>query len=487
MRKYLPLLVFILLFSSESSGNWQNSGGDLQHSGYSESQPVPLDLRWKYKIGGSDISAPVIDSGILFIGSDDDNLYAIDAISGKLNWKYHALGKVYTPTAKNGMVFAASFDNYIYAFDFSGNLGWKYNTGSSTATPPVAYNNILYGGFDRYIYSIYTINGSLKWKYTTGGRVESAPAISEGDLYAGSNDDYIYALDARNKDLKWRYKTFASVSSSPSVVNGVVYAGSKDNSIYAIDSSTGELKWNKKTNDWVISSAAVFENSVYIGSNDYMIYALNSDNGDVIWKFETSGLVDSSPIVTNDMVYAGSQDGTIYALDPAKGTLMDKYAVGSGIISLALSDNTLFATSKDGYVYAFGTPVPEPTTFSTVPSISTIPVIKINPIPSKVSSEKLTISGTAEDPSGILVVTVNGMDAGTTHWTATLNLSNGTNTITIVAVNVAGNIKTEQREVTFVPSAVTQETTPIRTPGFDVIFSIIGCILAICILKSNKK
>ena len=68
--------------------------------------------------------------GILFAGSDDNNLYAIDAVKGELKWQFPTLGKVYTPAAKNGMVFAASYDNNIYALDYNGNQKWKSNTGA---------------------------------------------------------------------------------------------------------------------------------------------------------------------------------------------------------------------------------------------------------------------------------------------------------------------------------------------------------------------
>src|SRR3990172_9165077 len=163
MHKYFPTIIFSLIFfifiSSISTGSWQNVGGDLQHSGYSDSSNVPLELLWKFKAGGSGISAPIVDRGAVFVGSDDNNLYAIDAATGKLKWQYTALGKVYTPAAKDGLVFAASFDNNIYALDSNGNLRWKTSTGSSMASPPIAYNNILYGGFDKYIYAIYVTNG----------------------------------------------------------------------------------------------------------------------------------------------------------------------------------------------------------------------------------------------------------------------------------------------------------------------------------------
>src|SRR5450759_1912489 len=83
------LIIFILIFGiSESSANWQNFGGDLQHSGYSESSPVPLELIWKYKVGSSDISSPIVDAGALYVGSDDNNLYAIDIMTGNLKWRY---------------------------------------------------------------------------------------------------------------------------------------------------------------------------------------------------------------------------------------------------------------------------------------------------------------------------------------------------------------------------------------------------------------
>ncbi len=483
----VSVLILIILFSFVSSGAWQNLGGDLQHSGYSEGPPVSLKLIWKTKVGNAGISAPIIDSGTLFAGSDDNNLYAMDIKSGKIKWTYPALGKVYTPAAKNGKVFAASFDNNIYALDYNGNLKWKYNTGGSIASPPIVYDNILYGGFDRNIYAIYIVNGSLKWKYPTGGWVESAPAISAGILYAGSDDNNLYALDADNKNLKWYYETGGSISSSPSIIRGVVYVGSGDKKIYAIDFTSGELKWNKETNDWIRSSPAVFENSVFIGSDDNMVYSFDADSGDIRWKFRTNGKVDSPPVLIKGIVYAGSGDGAVYALDMGNGTLIDKYDTGGGIISLALSDNMLFATSEDGYVYAFGVPISETTgAVPTIPIDTTPPELKINPIPLNVTSERLTISGTAEDPSGILVVTVNGINAGTTAWNATLTLSSGVNTITIVGVDKAGNVKTEHRTVTYTVRGVPGETPP-KIPGFNLSSMLAGFILAVFSMKFVRR
>jgi len=246
------------------------------------------------------------------------------------------------------------------------------------------------------------------------------------------------------------------------------------------------LKWREKTNDIVKSSPAVFQNIVYIGSNDNMIYALNKDNGDIIWNFKTNGWGDSQPIITKEVVYAGSNDGTIYALDREKGELVGSFQTGSGIISMAISDNMLYATSKDGHVYAFGKEAPEATITPKIVQDFILPELKINPIPLTVNnSETLTVSGTAKDSSGIIVVTVNGIEAGAEDWKATLTLSNGTNIISIRAVDKAGNIKTEVRMVKYI-APVIQETPTAQTPGFSIYLSSVSFIVIMILKKSIK-
>lgn len=472
------ICIYIVLFSSITHANWQNIGGDLEHTGHAQGPSIPFDLRWKYKVGVSEISAPVVDEGLLFIGSDNNKLYAFDANSGNLKWSYPTLGKVNTPTAKNGMVFASSYDNYIYALDHSGNLIWQYNTGNSISSPPVVYNNKLYGGFDRYVYSIYINNGSLNWKYRTGDIVESSPAIDQGIIYFGSNDNNIYALDAGNMDFKWKYTTRGGISSSPSLINGKLITGSRDFNVYALDIRDGNLKWNEMTNDMVTSSSAVFENSVYIGSNDNFFYSFDLDNGDVQWKFETNDRIESSPIVTDTAIYTGSRDGTIYALSK-RGDLINKYSIGSGIISIAISDNFLFVSSQDGYLYAFSTPIPQtPLSMPNDIPDSSPPEIKINPLPLNTTSEKIRISGIARDNVGVLVVTVNGINAGTINWNANVSLSEGINTIAVVAVDKAGNIGSEYRNITYIPEGHAK-----KNPGFNSIYSVAILLLILYIHK----
>ena len=56
-------------------------------------------------------------NGIVYVGSKDHKLYALNAATGKMLWSYTTRGSVDpSPAVVNGMVFEGSLDHNIYAF-----------------------------------------------------------------------------------------------------------------------------------------------------------------------------------------------------------------------------------------------------------------------------------------------------------------------------------------------------------------------------------
>ena len=356
-----------------SYADWPMYMHDPAHTGVvDEGVEPPLGLLWKHQIGQpigyyNDIiySSPTIFGGILYIGlsketltskSLDGYVFALDAKTGELKWKYKT-GEVPTsPAISGGFVYAGSKDEYVYALDaVTGELKWKYKTGGGVFSSPIVFGDVVYfGSSDDYIYALYAKTGELKWKYKTGGDVSSSPAISDGFVYVGSRDEYVYALDAETGELKWLYKTGDSVYSSPAVFGAVVYFGSYDDYIYALDAKTGELKWKYKTGAGISSSPAISGGFVYVGSRDEYVYALDAETGELKWLYKTGDSVYSSPAVFGAVVYFGSYDDYIYALDAKTGELKWKYKTDDSVISSpAISDSIVYVGSSDTTVYAF--------------------------------------------------------------------------------------------------------------------------------------
>jgi eukaryotic-like serine/threonine-protein kinase len=317
-------------------------------------------LLWHYQTGGSVQSSPEVAGGVVYIGSDDGYVYAINAGSGTVLWRYNINNNqnVSSATVANGVVYVNSYNGAVYALKAStGSLLWHYQTGNWIVDRPTVVNNVVYfGSGDNYLYALNASNGNLLWRYQTGYAVVTSPAVVNGVVYFGSWDSYVYALTASNGALLWRYQTGGYVESPPAVVNGVVYAGSSDNNIYALTASNGKLLWHYQTGGPVHSSPVIVGGVVYFGSYDTYAYALNASSGNLLWRYQTGGVIALGAAVASGVVYIGSNDGYLYALNASNGNLLWRYQTGANVHSTpAVANGVVYFGSGDDYVYALTT------------------------------------------------------------------------------------------------------------------------------------
>jgi parallel beta-helix repeat protein len=317
VNQLYPGLYYQDLYKSDL---WPMFHHDLTHTGYSASTgPTTNQTLWTYTTGNEVGSSPAVVGGVVYVGSYDHKVYALNATTGALIWNYTTGNLVESsPAVSGGVVFVGSDDGNLYAFDAAtGALKWNYTTGNYVESSPVISGGVVYvGSWDGNIYALDAGTGALEWNYTTAGNVGySSPAVVGGVVYVGSEDDegILYALDATTGALKWSYAT-GPVYSSPAVSGGFVYVGSSG--VYALDASTGALNWSYITGGYVYSSPAVSGSVVYVGSDDGNIYGLNAYTGARIWNYTTGGPVDSSPAVSGGLVYVCSYDGNVYAFSP---------------------------------------------------------------------------------------------------------------------------------------------------------------------------
>ena len=64
------------------------------------------------------IATPAVADGVVYVGSFDYNVYALDATTGQQIWSFPTESYVEsTPTFADGVVYFGSFDNKTYAVD----------------------------------------------------------------------------------------------------------------------------------------------------------------------------------------------------------------------------------------------------------------------------------------------------------------------------------------------------------------------------------
>lgn len=324
--------------------------------------PVPsaagAQMLWSFTSDDEIRSSPLCERGVVFFGSYDTYLYALNSKSGDFLWKASTkAGICSSPILVGEQVIVGSEDNYLYSIDARrGTQQWTYRSGGAIRSSPKLHRNtLLTGSDDQYIYALQADTGQVIWKYRTWNFVRSSAAFANGLAFIGSSDGNLYALDVVNGTLRWKLHTLGAIIGTPLVVRNNVIVGSMDNYVYAVDVDTGYTSWRYEAQRSVSSSPAMAGDRVIFGSSDGFLYCLDSQNGRVIWNFDTGNQVTSSPRVSiaHDAVYFGAANNFVYSLDISTGEERWKYKTRGPVVSSPfIEDGIVYVGSLDRKLYA---------------------------------------------------------------------------------------------------------------------------------------
>jgi serine/threonine protein kinase len=273
-------------------------------------------FQWKYPTDGGVVSRPVVLDGNIYIGSEDKRLHVVSARSGKVVWTYYTNGPIRSsPRIAEGHVFIGSDDNYLHAVNLTtGRLAWRFEAADPIRSTPYVMNNLVYFGSEAGDYCAVDFRGALKWRFRAKRAITSSTAGTPQTLYFASMDGTLYALDPGNGWVIWRFRLGKPSISSPCLADDYVFVGAADGFIYAVETRSSKEIWRFRTEHQVNGSPVIYKDSLYCGSVDGSLYCLEYRTGRLRWKFGTEGAITGTPLVYDDVVYVGSTDHQVYAL-----------------------------------------------------------------------------------------------------------------------------------------------------------------------------
>jgi outer membrane protein assembly factor BamB len=308
------------------------------------------------------ISSPLVVGDVVYVGSTDGSLYAINRTDGTQRWKYDSKGPIASsPAFNNGLVYILSNDGLVYAVDAAtGQSKWTFATKGErrftapgihgamprtermpdpfdvfTSSPTVANGIVYVGSGDQSVYALDANTGALRWSFATGDVVHASPAVSNGVVVIGSWDRNIYALDAQSGREKWRYTTGndtviynqIGIASSAAIANGAVFVGGRDGKFHSVDFATGAVRWVHNNNGgWTIASPAVRNGLVYFPTSDGTRFkALDVNTGEAKINLQNKAVSFSSPAIVGNVALYGTSDGYLNAVDLGDGTIKARF------------------------------------------------------------------------------------------------------------------------------------------------------------------
>jgi outer membrane protein assembly factor BamB len=303
---------------------------------------------WGYEPGLPVWTEPALGTlsgrAVIVIGSYDHNVYALDAQSGALLWRFTTGGAVnaapvlWQPSDPAGgatLAYAVSTDRLLYALDLAtGERRWVWAvatfrpslSGARLAAPAlgrVAGRAAVLVGFwvwDRSlgqsqqeggVAALAADTGEVLWRAPLGDNEIAAGTFADlrgrGMFFAGTSSGTLFALNTDTGQVLWRHAEQDAIRGQPAVVDTAtgprLVLASKSGVVRCLDAQTGQALWQYRTGDWVTAAAAVAtidgRDLVFATSYDRHLYALELHTGALVWRYAAQGGAFSAPVVVS--------------------------------------------------------------------------------------------------------------------------------------------------------------------------------------------
>jgi len=332
-----------------------------------------------------------------------------------------------------------------------------------------------------------------KYDFWSEGGFPKGVAISGDYAYVANGQDGLMIVDVSNKAAP----TLAGSYDTPRRVYDVAVSGEY---AYVAGGRNGLviLDISSPTAPTLVGNYDGYGAHHVILSGDYAYVASGSNNDLLVMDVSNptaptlAGIYDASDLrhvtLSGDYAYVIDYPGLLIVniSSPAAPTLAGSYyrdwSIGGCAVAVAVSGDYMYVAGRsDGLVILRADPDTTPPTLDITSPVSGITEI----------TSTITVSGTASDDFDIADITVDGVLAtGTTSWSMVVRLTEGENTITVVATDGTGLITTETVTVIYTPPAPPAPPAPVteqNEPGFEGVFAITGLLVIAYLVRRQRR
>jgi eukaryotic-like serine/threonine-protein kinase len=209
-------------------------------------RPETGEVAWQFATEGNagfprgDIQrAAALVDGVLYFGSRDYRLYALDATNGSVLWSLEESGGwiIATPlVTATHVFFGASDGQRFYALERStGQIAWTLPVFTRVFGTAVSVGGVvIFGGFNGKLMAVDPESGEMRWAYQTPASQALFDTVydAEGGLTGEMREMY---EDGRGRQAEMRLLELGSIPATPAVRGSMVYFGTTEGVLYALD------------------------------------------------------------------------------------------------------------------------------------------------------------------------------------------------------------------------------------------------------------
>jgi len=347
----------------------------------------PATKGWKIKFDESG-SSPVIADGVLYVGSADGGVYALDPNTGEAKWRFQT-GESLSPATSGGQVATVPRGTSVADQMIGGMNAAEEQSGQGIRrvdmTPSVENGTVFVGSGDHSFYAIDAATGKKKWSYVAGSGMASnnntgypvpAALLSNGTAYFVT-DHGLHALDAVTGRRKWLFETWNEipvfgVKRAPAGLvlgNDIIFLtawanldpNTQKSFLYAVDSESGRAKWVTGVGGWDITAPAAAKGLAFFAVEDpgptptsssgrETLYAINAGDGKVKWKVGAEKKFGTPRLlIADNMIYFGT-DRRLSALELETGHQVWNFSADEISVDFWKGEQQLYVVTHKGSI-----------------------------------------------------------------------------------------------------------------------------------------
>ncbi|MFL6829982.1 MAG: PQQ-binding-like beta-propeller repeat protein [Sphingomicrobium sp.] len=281
------------------------------------------------------------DGGRVFATNGIGYVAALDARTGGIVWQVRPGGPLRgSPTVVPGTLYVMSQDNQIYSLNASnGSLNWSQAAALEiagvfgTASPAVAQGTVVAG-------------------------------FSSGELnaYRYENGRMVWQDALQRTTIRTSVSSLSDIDADPVIDNGQVFAVGQGGRMVALELTTGQRIW--ELNIAGISTPWVAGDWIFVVTDQAKLLCLARSNGHVRWitslpQFEHQkskrGQIDyKGPVLAGGRLIVTGSNGTLINVDPTTGSYQSQTRVRAGVsLAPVVANSTLYVLDDDARLYAY--------------------------------------------------------------------------------------------------------------------------------------
>lgn len=285
--------------------------------------------KWRVKIpNGIEASAAVIKDR-LFVGASDGNFYSLEASTGKILWTFQTKAEnLSAPMLEEGVVYFLAGNNVFYALDAAtGKQLWLYSRQDTSqfsirGGSQAAYKNgNLYVGFsDGSLVALNAGSGAVIWDLQLNRNkrfrdIDATPVIDENQIYVAGYDDKLYSISADKGEVLWRID--GGGYSSVTLAGDKIFYSTSQGEVWALNKANGDRVWSYKLKQGIATQVSTYKGSLVFGESQGKLMFLDPNTGKELGSMEPGRGILSTPSVDEkkDRVYFISGEANLYAID----------------------------------------------------------------------------------------------------------------------------------------------------------------------------